>query len=66
MNEQNRAIYIQSQIACAMIEIEAMKAENAQRESAGQAISYGYNAFICLIERYGLHHNAILGYLQDS
>jgi hypothetical protein len=55
-----RLIYAQSQIACATILAEGMRAENQQREHRGMAMAYGEKEFAELLNTYGLHHNAIL------
>lgn len=62
MNEQE--IYLLSQITCAQIEMNAMMAENQQRQHLGQAMAYTEEAFIELIEKYDLSHNAVLSYLR--
>lgn len=59
MNEQQRCIWLQSQIACALIEMEAMKAANVERESEGKALAYDEEAFMNLINRYGIHRRSL-------
>ena len=44
----------------AQIEMEAMKAENKQREHLGQSMAYVDSDFASLIEKYGIHHNALV------
>lgn len=44
----------------AQIEMQSMIAENQYRVSCGNSISYGEDAFLNLIEKYGIHHNGIL------
>jgi len=56
--------YVNSQIACAMVELEAMKAENAQRERNGEALAWSYNEFLNLIDKYQMSHNATLANLN--
>jgi hypothetical protein len=64
MNENERAAYIQSQVACALIEMEAMKAANWMREMQGHTIAYGEEAFNNLVVKYGIGHNDVIGYLN--
>ena len=65
MTEAQQAAYIQSQSACALIEMEAMKAENTYREMRGETIAYNEKAFLDLIERYGIHHNAVISMFRS-
>ena len=65
MTLEERAAYINSQVACALIEMEGMKAENMQRAHLGQSMAYSDTSFIALIERYGIGYNAVLSYLTD-
>jgi hypothetical protein len=55
-----KAAYVFAQAVAAQAEIEGMKAENTQREAQGYSIAYDAHAFLSVIERYGLHHNAII------
>lgn len=60
MTDEQKAAYIQSQSACALIEMHAMAAENSEREQQGLAQAYDGEAFMEVIERYGIHHNAVM------
>ena len=60
MTPEQQAAYINAQTAAALIEMQSMIAKNKERETNGSALAYGEEAFLELIERYGLHHNAIL------
>ncbi len=62
----NQTTYIQSQIACALIEALGMISLNMQRQSLGQAMAYEDVAFKSLIDKYGIHHNAVMEALRDS
>jgi hypothetical protein len=42
----------------AEIEMNAMIAENKQREVFGHSMAYGDQSFMNLIEKYEIHHNA--------
>ena len=65
MNENQRAAYIISQSICAMAELMAMQAENAQREHSGESMAYRETDFVEVIDRYGLSHNSVLLYLHN-
>jgi len=58
--------YVNSQIASAMIELEAMKSENTQAEHHGHSMPWGYNEFCSLIEKYKLSHNQIMTQLVSD
>jgi hypothetical protein len=58
--------YVNSQIASAMIELEAMKAENMQREHMGQSMAWDESSFTSLIDKYQLGHNSVLTNLQNG
>ena len=63
MNAEDERVYVQSQIACAMIEMEAMKAANSQHP---QDQPYEEKAFRDLIDKYGIYHNAVIGTLNNQ
>lgn len=48
-----------------MIEMEAMKASNTNREMRGEAIAYAEEAFIALINKYGIGHNTVIETLNQ-
>ena len=60
------AAYINAQVACALIQAKGMEAENQQRELRGESMAYMEEDFAALIEEYGIHHNAVLGMLNDA
>jgi hypothetical protein len=61
-NEQlaKNLTYINSQVACALIELEAMKAANAERARKHEAPAYTEENFMTLQTHYGLTHNQVL------
>lgn len=65
MDAAGKAAFIISQSVAAMIECESMKAANEVRESDGYAPAYSEEAFLSLIDNYGLGHNSVLDYLKD-
>jgi hypothetical protein len=60
MTDEQKAAFVNSQTACMLVELEAMKAENAARAAGGDAPAYGVSAFHGLIDRYNLGHNAVM------
>lgn len=50
-------LYFKMNMLQAEIEMNAMIAENKQREVLGQSMAYDDKAFMDLIERYRIHHN---------
>ena len=66
MNDEQNLVYIKSQLLCAEIEMNAMIAENKQREILGQSMAYTEDAFMKLIEKYGIYHNAIVSSLCNQ
>jgi hypothetical protein len=56
----NNELFLQSQIACAYIELEAMKAENESRKIKNQSPAYTEQHFLELIGKYGLGHNTVI------
>jgi hypothetical protein len=65
MTPEQKASYIFAQAVCAMVEIEAMKAENKYREMRQETIAYDEHSFMAVIEEHGIHHNAILKFFQE-
>lgn len=66
MNEQYWYTFLQSQIACALIEVEAMKADNQQREMQGSSPCWNGDDFRRLWDTYGIHHNAAVTTLRQG
>lgn len=65
MTPEQKAAYIIAQSVCALAEIEGMKALNAEREHHGYALGYDEDAFLKVIEKYGIHHNATIGLFHE-
>lgn len=65
MTPEQQAAYVFAQSAAAIAEIEAMKAANEARAASGDSPAYGEDAFRDLIDKYGLHHNAVIGLFVD-
>lgn len=64
MNEEQQAAFIHAQAVCAQAEIAAMQAENMQRAALGQSMAYDEAAFMAVIEKYGIHHNAVIEFFR--
>jgi hypothetical protein len=56
--------YINSQIASAYIELEAMKAANQERANHGLALVWPEAVFLSLIDKYQLGHNQVIANLN--
>ena len=65
MNEQQKAAYIFSQSVCALIELEAMKAANKERELRGEMLAYHEEVIMELFSKYSIGHNDVIGYFHD-
>lgn len=65
MTPEQKAAYIMAQTACAIAEIESMKAANWMREDQGYTIAYGEEAFAAIPDKYGIHHNAVCAFMID-
>jgi hypothetical protein len=61
----DNAAYLNSQVACAMIEAMGMQAENEQRKANGLSMAYVEKDFIALIDRYGLGTNSVISLLNS-
>ncbi len=57
--EQSASFVFANSVA-AFAEIQGMVAENTFREQKGETVAYGEEAFLAVIEKYGIHHNAVL------
>ncbi len=62
---EQRSAYIISQAVCAMVEAMGMQAQNELRKSKGEEPEYNYTDFEAISLRYGVHHNAVIGYLRE-
>lgn len=60
MGEEQRAAFLMSQAACALIEAMGMVALNEQRKAQGYSMAYDDSAFFNLIDKYGIGHNSAL------
>ena len=65
MDKEQRLTYINAMTACAQIECAGMVAENKQREVEGKSMAYTGEDFDRVINKYGIHHNAVISYLSN-
>lgn len=59
MSPEQKAAYIYAQAVAASIELEMMKAHNAESLRNERPLEYSPDDFYKIIDRYGLGHNAI-------
>ncbi len=60
MTPEQLASFVFANSVAAFAEIQGMVAENTFREQKGQTIAYDEEAFLAVIEKYGIHHNAVM------
>lgn len=66
MTPEQKAAYIMGQVACALAEIEGMRAENMQREHRGESMAYVMDDFVKAIDKYAIHHNAVIEFMLHT
>ena len=62
MTPEQKAAYVNSQAACALIEALGMQADNQYCLRHGHGLKFLKNDFDALTEKYGIHHNAVHSY----
>ena len=65
MTPEQQAAYINAQAVCALAEIAGMTAENEQRKHRGEAMAYVESAFEGIARKYGIRHNAVVGFFHQ-
>ena len=60
MTPEQQIVFVQGQIACSLIEMEAMKAANIERANKGESLAYGEADFMGLIDKHCISHNGII------
>jgi hypothetical protein len=60
MSDESKLLYFRMNMLQAEIEMNAMKAENKQRELLGESPAYTERDFMNLIEKHGIGENAFL------
>jgi tRNA(His) 5'-end guanylyltransferase len=58
MDNERALEYFKMNMLQATIKMNAMIAENMNREILGQSMAYTDSDFISLIDKHGIHHNA--------
>ncbi len=69
MDDQQSArnvAYVNSQLMCAMVELEAMKSANRSRERQNLALAYSEGDFRSLIDKYQMGHNSVVTNLNEG
>ena len=59
MTDEQRIAFLHAALMRANIRAIAMQSENIQRVQRGEAIAYGEQAFLALINEEGIHDNAV-------
>lgn len=59
MNKKQQVAFLNSQVACAMIELEAMKSANLERTMQNESLAYDEIDFFNLIKKYDLEYNDV-------
>lgn len=59
MTPEQAAAYVMAQAACALIEMASMQAQDRHWERQGAVSTYTDADYLALIEKYGIHHNAV-------
>ena len=63
LTKSEAVAYVHAMVACAQAEIAGMQAYNAQFPNDQP---YSHAEFVAVIEKYGIHHNAVIGLFQES
>ena len=58
MDGERELLYFKMRLLQAEIRLNAMKAENMQREALGNSMAYTEKEFMAIIDEYRIHHNA--------
>jgi len=56
MNNEQEMLYFKMNLLQAEIEMNAMIAENKQREALGESMAYTEKDFLALVDKHGIHH----------
>lgn len=65
MTDEQKAAFVFANAVAAMAEIESMKIANHERAMQNHSPAYNEAAFLTIIEKYGIHHNAMLELFRD-
>ena len=64
--DADKIAIVNARIACALIQLEACKAANTERESQGYALAYPEQAIYDLIAENKIGENDVIGFLYHS
>ena len=64
MHQEEKPAYLMAMVVCAMADIAGMQAANQERIHRGESLAYPEEAFAAVADKYGIHHNAVLGLFQ--
>jgi len=65
MTPEQKAAYVQAQVACVLTHVASMTAANMQRAACNESMAYNEEDFASLITRYGIHHNTVMTLFHD-
>ena len=65
MTPEQQAAYVFAQSTGALIEAMGMLSENLDRARRSESPAWCSEEFNNLITKYGIHHNAVMGYYQQ-
>lgn len=66
MTTEQQAAFVIAQAACASAQIAAMQAANQHRLSLGHSIAYDEEAFLAVVDKYHLGHNAVIDFFRSG
>lgn len=64
MDENQRLVFMYSQITCANIEMAAMQVEDKYYVLEGGYPVHSRQDYLALIEKYGIGHNSVIEYIR--
>jgi hypothetical protein len=65
MTPEQKAAYVIAQSVAAFAEVAGMIAINSELNRQGHALAYNDMSFYAVIERYGLHSNALITFFRE-
>lgn len=65
MTDEQKAAFINSQAAAAMITAMGMVAANQERTANGHTVAYDEAAFEAVVAQHGLGHNSVVSLFHD-
>lgn len=65
MTPEQKAAFVNAQVACAMAEIAAMQAHDRWQRAVGTDQFYTEEAYSAVPDKFGIGHNAVITFFQD-